>query len=379
MDNQLEQLSALVGDIYDASLNAALWPTVLGKAAAFVGGLGGGLLAKDVIDKTADIFYYDGSIEPQYIQLYFDKYVKFDPGTIRHFFADVGELVSTTDIVAYDDFIQTRFYKEWARPQQLVDYLSVTLEKTATSVAMFGVFRHERHGLVDAPMRQRMQLLVPHVRRAALISRAVELKTLSADTFARTLDGLAADVFLVDAVGKIIHANAAGILMLKVADILRSSAGRVCATNPKANQFLQDTLAAASHSDMALGAKGIAHVLISDDGERYVAHVLPLASNARRRAASSAAVVALFVHKAVLGNIAAPEAMAKTYRLTPTELRVLLAVAETGGGTPDIAEALGIAETTVKFHLRQLFSKTGVRRQADLVRIVAGFAGPLAG
>jgi DNA-binding CsgD family transcriptional regulator/PAS domain-containing protein len=378
MDDSAERLSTLVGNIYDASLDTALWPAALGQAAAFVGGLGGGLLAKDVVDQTANIFYYDGSIAPHFIQLYFEKYVKLDPGTTRHFFAEVGELVSTTDILEYDEFCRTRFYREWARPQQLVDYLSVTLEKTETSVAMFGVFRHERDGLVDEATRRRMHLLVPHVRRAVLIGRAIELKTLEANTFAHTLDGLAAGVFLVDASGRIVHVNAAGVIMLNAGDVLHGRAGRLSAVDPRANQALRDAFAAASLGDMALGAQGIAHALSSSNDEHYVAHVLPLVSNARRKAAAASAVAALFVRKAALHGIAAPEAIAKAYRLTPTELRVLLAIAESGGGTRDIARALGIAETTTKFHLRQLFEKTGVKRQAELVKLVAGFASPLA-
>jgi len=48
------------------------------------------------------------------------------------------------------------------------------------------------------------------------------------------------------------------------------------------------------------------------------------------------------------------------------------------GGAPEVAEALGIAETTVKFHLKHLFEKTGAGRQADLVKLVAGHMSPLA-
>ena len=55
---------------------------------------------------------------------------------------------------------------------------------------------------------------------------------------------------------------------------------------------------------------------------------------------------------------------------------MLLAIVDVGG-VPDVAEALGIDETTVKTHLGRLFEKTGARRQADLVKIVAGFARPL--
>jgi DNA-binding CsgD family transcriptional regulator len=83
------------------------------------------------------------------------------------------------------------------------------------------------------------------------------------------------------------------------------------------------------------------------------------------------------VRKAALEGPSPPEAIAKAYRLTPSELRVLLAVVEIGGA-PEVATALGVAETTVKFHLRRLFEKTGAKRQADLVKLVAGFASPFA-
>ena len=62
--------------------------------------------------------------------------------------------------------------------------------------------------------------------------------------------------------------------------------------------------------------------------------------------------------------------------MTPTELRVLLAIVEVGG-VPEVATALGVAETTIKTHLGRLFFKTGAARQADLVKIVAGYASPL--
>lgn len=88
------------------------------------------------------------------------------------------------------------------------------------------------------------------------------------------------------------------------------------------------------------------------------------------------ATAALFVHKAALETPSRPEAIAKAFKLTPTELRVLLALVEVGGG-PDIAEALGIADGTVKTHLGHLFQKTGVKHQADLVKLVAGFSSPL--
>jgi len=77
-----------------------------------------------------------------------------------------------------------------------------------------------------------------------------------------------------------------------------------------------------------------------------------------------------------LETLSPPEVIARAYKLTPTELRVLLAIVEVGGA-PEVAAELGITDETVKTHLGRLFEKTGTRRQADLVKLVAGYSSPL--
>jgi DNA-binding NarL/FixJ family response regulator len=59
-------------------------------------------------------------------------------------------------------------------------------------------------------------------------------------------------------------------------------------------------------------------------------------------------------------------------------MRVLVMMVEVGG-VPEVAPVLGISATTVKTHLQRIFEKTGARRQADLVKIVAGYMSPLVG
>lgn len=376
--DESQLLSLLIGGIYDAALDPSLWPGILGKAAAFVGGVSAALYGKDAAAKRGNIFYDDGGISQHYKDLYFTRYVKFDPSTTGHFFAEVDQPVATGDLIPYDEFLQTRFYKEWVKPQRLADHVTVVLDKSNTSVALFGVFRHERDGVVDAETRRRMKLIAPHVRRAVLIGRVIEIKIAEAASFADTFDGLSAGLFMVDAGGRIVHANGAGHALLLAGDILKSIGGHLQATDPQADQTLHEIFAAAGKGDAALGVKGIAVPLTRGDGERHVAHTLPLTSGARRRAgATYAAVAALFVHKASLHTPSPPETIARAYKLTPTELRVLLAIVEVGGA-PEVAEALGVSTETVKTHLGRLYEKTGTGRQADLVKLVAGFTSPLA-
>ena len=151
---ETEVFSDLIGAIYDTTLDRDLWPDVLRKSAEFVGGSAATIFSKNPTVGNGSIFYEFGT-DPHYRQLYFDKYVKLDPATTGHYFADIGQPIATADLLPYGEFLETRFYKEWAHPQGLVDFVSAVLDKSVTSAAMFGVFRHERDGIVDEETRGR--------------------------------------------------------------------------------------------------------------------------------------------------------------------------------------------------------------------------------
>jgi DNA-binding CsgD family transcriptional regulator len=371
-----QKVSSLIGEIYDAALDPDLWPGVLEKACRFVGGVASNLYSEDSAARTGNIHYTWG-VDRHYGRLYYDKYIKFNPFTTAQLFFDVEQIISVGDIMPYEEFRETLFYKEWAQPQGWVDAASAVLDKSATSYAAMSVIRHERDGLVDDETRWRMGLLVPHVRRAVLIGKVIELHRAEASTLADTLDGLTAGMFLVDQTGRIVHANENGHIMIGDGRFVRAAAGRLVAADARANQTLQDIFAAAECGDDAVGVKGISVPLPARAGQEHVAHVLPLTAGMRRRAGTSyAAVAAVFVRKATLDVPSQLETVAKRHRLTPSELRVLLAIVEIGG-VPEVANALGISETTVKTHLRHLFEKTNTTRQADLVKLVARFANPL--
>jgi DNA-binding CsgD family transcriptional regulator len=373
----VEQVPSLIGDIYDAALDPSRWSAVLLKAREFVGGSAAALFSKNAVTKDLNVYYHCGGVDPHYTQLYVDTYAKLDPSTTAHVMAKIEQPVCTANIMPYDDFLETRIYQEWVRPQGLVDCVTVALEKSASSVSMFGVFREKRHGPADDDMRGRLRQIVPHIRRALLIGRAIELKSAEAATFANTLDGLSAGMFLVDRTGRVVHANASGNAMIDEGAVLRAASGRLVPTDAKAARALTEIFAAAGGGDATVGVKGIAVPLTGRDGEQYAAHVLPLTSGARRQTgASLAAVAAVFIRKASVESPSPPEIIARHYSLTPTELRVMLATVQVGG-VPEIADALGIGEATVKTHLHRVFGKTGASRQADLVKLVAGFASPL--
>ncbi|MCR5875085.1 helix-turn-helix transcriptional regulator [Phenylobacterium sp. J426] len=59
------------------------------------------------------------------------------------------------------------------------------------------------------------------------------------------------------------------------------------------------------------------------------------------------------------------------HSLSPQETRILLHLVD-GGSVATCADELGVAESTVRSHLKSIFAKTGVRRQAQLRDLLPG-------
>jgi DNA-binding CsgD family transcriptional regulator len=371
----VEDFSAIVADIYDAALDPPLWRKVLKNVCGFArGGPSASLFWQDAARKTGNSYFVWGG-EARFGQLYWEKYIALNPFTPAAGSFPIEQLYSAADVLPPPEFIETEFYKEWMSPQGWGDVLSVNLDKTATGRAVFSIARHARDGLVDEEMRHRVRLLVPHVRRAVMIGKLIDFNRQQAAALADTLDCLHAGAFLVDADGRLVHSNTSANDMLNDGNVLHAN-GRLAAFDAKGDQELHDIFAAARDGDAALGGKGVAVQLTARNGDQFVTHVLPLTTGARRKAGVPySAVAAVFVQRA--GNDTPPslDALAERYQLTPSELRVLIAIIDIGG-VPEVAAALNLSQATVRTHLRHVFEKTGVRRQADLVKLIASQSSP---
>jgi DNA-binding CsgD family transcriptional regulator len=374
---KVEHVSHLIGDIYDAALDPALWPHVLEQTCGYVEGVAASIQSHDSAQKSAQ-FHFSWGDDPHYSRLYRETYVRINPAvTTAVIQTRVGEVRAYSDFISQDEYHASRFYKEWAGPQGYVDSVLVVLDKSATSFAGAVVMRHARQGLVDAETRRRMGLFAPHYCRAVAIGKIIDMHKVEAASLADTLDGLAAGAFLIGEDARIVYANACGHEILADGGVLQGPTGKLVSSGGMAtNRSLQDAFAAAAAGD-DVNAKEMAVPLVARNGEQWIAHVLPLTSGARRKAGTFyAAIAAVFVRRAAPNLLSPLEAIADAYRLTAAEMRVLMTIVNVGG-VPEAADVLGISETTVKTHLQHVFEKTRTRRQADLIKLVATHMNPL--
>jgi PAS domain-containing protein len=346
--DESEQVSELASDIYDAALDRSLWPEALERTCGFVEGITCALLVQDSIAQSGQ-FHSSWGFSPEDERLYLDKYIRLNPAILPTIInAKIGDVLSTATVMPYDEFLASRFYREWAQPRGYCDAVWAVLEKSATAAAAVSVIRADRQGLADDAARRRLRLLTPHFRRSVAIGKLIDLRSFEAAAFADSLDGLAAAMILVDGNGRIMHTNPAGRRMLDEGTVLRALGGRVTAGDPLIDGTLHEIFMNAENGDAADGTESVSVPIRTAGGANWIAHVLPLTSGARRKAgAHYSAVAAVLVHEAALDLPHPIETIAGLYKLTPAETRILMAIVEIGG-VPEVAPVLGIADTTVK-------------------------------
>lgn len=371
---QANRFSSLVGEIYDAAADPALRSGALEQVSYFVGGCAATILSRDASRLSIEIHQHFGT-ESRFRQLYRDRYVEQDPLLDRHLAIAAEQTIGVTDVMPHADFVATSFYREWVEPQGAIDLATVTLERSDTRTTVLQVLRHRSRGTVDDAMRERMRLLAPHIQRSRIMGRQIRARSHTVDDLAEVLDGLSTAICLLDADGRVVHANAACRQLFVDANLLAMVGDRIVARNTQTDKIFRGLFEIVSDSGAHSSGRRRIELATSADGQHYLIHALPL--KRERNLPRDVAATVLLVQRAAMLPSLVPDAIASAFRLTPSELRVLMAIVEIGG-VPDIAAKLGIAETTVKTHLGRLFEKTGAGRQADLVKIAAGFTAPFA-
>lgn len=371
---ELEEISAVIADVYDAALDPDIWHLALESACEFVEGAAGFLYFQDLAGMSGDACYVFGD-DPGQRQSCFEAFSKFNPAYVAAPELAIGDVRSGLSLFSEVDLRASPLHSGWLEPQSYCDFATVVLERSNVTLTCLTFAKQEGDGCVEPPMVERIGLLVPHFRRASAIAEALGMRKVQADALSEVVDGLSAGVFLVDAQGGVVHANASGRRMLEEARVLDVRRDVLRASDRKLDGVLKAALAGAA--DAVPSGPG-APIRLGGDDDAHLAHILPLTTGHRRETGRRfSAVAAVVVHRAALDPGASLQVLQQLYGLTPGETRVLGAAAD-ALGSREMAERLHISENTINTHLRRLFEKTGVHRRDELIKLVATHSGPLA-
>jgi DNA-binding CsgD family transcriptional regulator len=382
-DVSAEELSRVIGKIYDCAVDPALWPGTLESMCGLIGATLGTVTLID-FKQNSIRFATEWGFDPYWKKLHDEKYAALMPffGVYRQ--TQVGEVLNTQmlmDKLGDQNARQSPFFAEWAEPAGYRDCALGVVMRTESVTGVFTMQTPTTRDLVGPKELAVAELLNPHVRRAVMIGDLLDMRSIATAAFEATINTLSAAVVLIDARSNILHANRAAQAMFIAGGPILSQRGVLGTHDANSVSALRDAIGRAAANESELGYGGIGVPVRNQSGmlalPPSIAHVLPLKSGTLRPRLSLGAAAAVFVTP-VLENPPPPaEALAALYDLTPTEARVMIEIAS-GKNRAETAVALGIADSTVKTHLARVFAKTGTAEQLELATLVASLTPPIA-
>lgn len=263
---------------------------------------------------------------------------------------------------------RSEIYNDFLLPYGLMRMAVCRLTENETWQEVLSVARAHDAGNFSEAELQRLAFFSTHLVRAAqLRARLKELESRHAAAQG-ALDRLPYGALWLDANGRIVWMSPAVATQLAAADGLRIRANRLHCTDPQLDGRLQAALARAT---CATGREGNWFAVPRRAHPTpWLLSVIPGNLPPDCGPARHGPHALLIVQDGAGPGLPHLRQLQLLYGLTPAEARLALGLLqhETPGS---YAERHRLSLATVKTHLSNLFLKTGTRRQADLLRLLA--------
>lgn len=332
--------------------------------------------AKLVPDCKATLFYHDARLQAgaytisaglpnQTKDSYSAHYAPRNPWMRGATTRPVGLVVSDQYMLSREGLLQTEFYNDWLHPQGIEGCIGVTLHREGSHNSFLAITTTHPNAHEEVHVMRTLERIVPDLQRAFGHYRKHGSPTPSAGEVTHPNLG----VITIGADRRVKSMNAMASSMFGLTDLLtQDAAGRFCSSSHDFLHWIDHCLKLWGRPQEAPPVRSfllgrppelptrVTVISISiDQGERFFrgpeCHLL--VEPPPRRKVSISEITAF-------------------YGLTGAEARVCAGLAA-GATLTEIAQSHQVGLETVRTHLKAIFMKTGVSRQADLTWLLAQF------
>ena len=215
--------------------------------------------------------------------------------------------------------------------------------------------------------------LLPHIRHSVCVQQTLAGAGALGATLAELLEATGVGIIQLDVRGRIVAANDRAGDVLRGGHGLFDEGGYLFARAPHDDADLQGLLTRALPRFGAQGAGGSMIVRRPGALLPLVVHVNPVGRREADVGRWPVAALVLVVDPSSGTGIDAG-VVAAALNLTEMESRVAVLLAQ-GMSVGEIAAATGRKESTIRSHVKHMFTTHGLTRQAELVRLVLSLAG----
>jgi DNA-binding CsgD family transcriptional regulator len=371
----LAEYSRLLEAIYEGPLESPPWKSFVEELRSVTDASYVALILRAAAAERPSVLVLAGPTTVEAVTLYDSRFYQLDP------FQNLprGKIVTADDLLGERPWLDSVFYIEYLKPLDIRHILGCDLEPSEPGEdCRLRVTRAHGRPAFDPRDKALVGLLIPHLRRSVHLCSHMDNIKLERKLFAGTVNSMQVGTVTLDDKGAILSINAEAKAILEQKDGIALVGGALKANygneNTQLHKLIQTALAGTRDSSEAVMAEAMS--ITRPSGRTKLGVLVRIIPAEHHEDAWSRPKVAVFLRNAEQKASPSIEVIRRLFDLTHAEAS--LAVLLTNGLTLDEAsEQLNIRRNTARAHLRSIFSKMGVTRQTELVRLVLNSVGQL--
>ena len=370
-----DAFACILAALSDTMLDEGLWPATSARIDEACGIQGNALLfgrGPQAYDRvTCAGFYYRGHRREDLMREYLDRYYPIDERVPRVRQLPDSHLVHVTTLYTAEELQSSPAYNEGLRRLRAQNGVNVRLIEPDGSDIVWVTADPVSPAGWAAPQLALMRRLLPHLRQFIRVRQALVRAGARGAAFATLLDTPRIGVASLDQYGQIVEANDRARNLLRRGDGVTDWGGLLLASVPTERiPFARLIARALPAADPAVSSSMVLHR--GAGLPPFVVHVTPVGGPQLDFGARRVAVLILLVEPGYQPGLD-PALVAHALGLSSIESRIAVWLAE-GRTVRAIAETTGRQESSIYWHLKRIYRKCAISRQADLVRLVLSVA-----
>jgi DNA-binding CsgD family transcriptional regulator len=282
----------------------------------------------------------------------------------------IGEVVTLAETLPHYELEASEYYIQYLEPAGVFHIIGADTSEPDGLIASLRVCR----GKEEAPFNQQHKALIlavmPHLRRAIQLHARINNIESERDLYANAVDKLAVGTIILDEQGKILTTNTIAAQLLDDKDGLSQVNEQLHLVNHDQSTELQQLINnVLKKRDSSKPAMAEALRVSRPSGRADLGLVIKPVPVSTGLVGQSRPCVAIFISDPEQQSETSQQVITRLFGFTPAEAVLAMLLAQ-GLSLAEASTQQCISQHTARAQLKSVFSKTGVSRQAELVRLV---------
>ena len=375
-------INELVSLIYEAPLQPERWTDFLGAFSTVIRAEASAIFGQDHDSSQAFVAASHG-FDPDYQRSYNTYYAGVNVWLKRlSGQTKSGDLRNSVQACSDGELVRTEYYNDWLRPQKLYYGYGGTILRESDFTTNITAVRTKKQGPFDAAEMELLALLMPHLQRAIQLHRRLASTDAARGLLLDALDNLTTGVFLVGPKARLLYMNHSAQQIVDQHDGVSVDANNLHLASSRETARLRRLVPTSLTLDLESGpgrAGGEMRATRPSGRPAFVMVVIPV----RPERAEVRVLMGLEQPTAII-LVSDPEKdpeadcglIQRCFALTPAESR-LASLLIAGKSVKEISASMGVTVNTARTHLKRVLSKTGTRRQGELIQLLMKTVGQI--